>query len=41
MTEYHSHHAYTSRVGRHRAETRRDRFTAWVRRFFFTETFIR
>lgn len=37
MTEYRSNHAFISRSGRHRAETRLDRFIEWVRRCMLTE----
>jgi len=30
MAEYRSSHAFASRVGRHRAATRWDRFTSWL-----------
>lgn len=41
MTEYRSNHAFVSRSGRHRAETRRDRFIEWVRQFMLTEMRVR
>jgi hypothetical protein len=37
MTEYRSNHAFASRIGRHRAESRRDRFVEWARRLMLIE----
>jgi len=41
MAEYRSNHAYASRIGRHRAETRVDRLVEWARRLMLIEMRVR